>query len=77
MLHLYLEDLKALTSISSLRAMSSRTRPSSLALDARLENHVRGIQYLLKSECSDSKFFSSCVVMNPGQNIFHVKNKWK
>ena len=43
-------DKETLTSISSLKAMSSLTRPSSLALDARFENQVRGIQYLLKSE---------------------------
>lgn len=55
------------TSIRSLRAMSSFTRPSSLALDARLENQVRGIQYLLKSDSRDSNFFSSAAVMNPFQ----------
>lgn len=49
--------------------MSSLTRPSSLARDARFENHVKGIQYLLKSECSDSKFSSSCVVMKPAHRL--------
>lgn len=60
---------KPLTSISSLKAMSSLTRPSSLAWDARFENQVKGIQYLLKSECSDSKSVSSCDVINPAHRL--------
>lgn len=72
--HSRVVQTKPLTSISSLKAMSSLTRPSSLALDARFENQVKGIQYLLKSECSDSKSFSSCVVINPAQRLDSLLN---
>ena len=51
--------------MSSLSATSFLTRPSSLAWAARLENHVSGIQYLLKSEFKDSSFSTSFAVINP------------
>ncbi len=65
--------LNTLTSMSNRKVISSFTRPSFLACDARFANHASGIQYLLKSEYRWFSFLSSSVVMNPAK--YNMSNK--